>query len=201
MPLRVAVIRLGRTLLCGSSDLPGSRAGRATPPPLFGLAPRGVCPAGRITPAAVRSYRTISPLPRLAARRYLFCGTFRIRFLGPRPLAGTLPCGDRTFLPRAQRAPRERLPVRQPHVIIVAPYGRRLGGPMIRPEEAREGAGEPLRQPYRSACRVSWSDEPGWLQTGGPARDSRRHRGAEDPPIFQVRAIPRGRRNPKRERR
>ena len=126
VPLRVAVIHLGRTLLCGSSDLPGSRAGRAAPPPLFGLAPRGVCPAGRIAPAAVRSYRTISPLPRLAARRYLFCGTFRIRFLGPRPLAGTLPYGDRTFLPRAQRAPRERLPVRQPHMIIVALYRRRL---------------------------------------------------------------------------
>jgi len=28
---------------------------------------------------------------------------------GPRPLAGTLPCGDRTFLPRFQ----ERLPIRQ----------------------------------------------------------------------------------------
>ena len=47
VPLRAAVIPLGRTLLAGSSDLPGSRAGRAVPPPLFGLAPRGVCPAGR----------------------------------------------------------------------------------------------------------------------------------------------------------
>jgi len=37
---------------------------RAAPPPLFGLAPRGVYPAGEIAPAAVRSYRTISPLPR-----------------------------------------------------------------------------------------------------------------------------------------
>src|SRR5271157_2071322 len=36
---------------------------RAAPPPLFGLAPHGVCPAKRITPPAVRSYRTISPLP------------------------------------------------------------------------------------------------------------------------------------------
>jgi hypothetical protein len=36
---------------------------RAAPPPLFGLAPHGVCPAGRITPPAVRSYRTLSPLP------------------------------------------------------------------------------------------------------------------------------------------
>jgi len=63
VPLRAAVIPLGRPLLTGSSDLPGSLAGRAAPPPLFGLAPRGVFPAGGITPAAVRSYRTISPLP------------------------------------------------------------------------------------------------------------------------------------------
>jgi hypothetical protein len=34
----------------------------------------------------------------------------------PRPLAGTLPCGDRTFLPRFQ----ERLPAQQLHSIIVA---------------------------------------------------------------------------------
>ena len=110
VPFRAAVIRLDRTLLSGSSDLPGSKAGRAAPPPLFGLAPRGVFPAGRITPAAVRSYRTISPLPHLSARRYIFCGTFRRILRFPRPLACTLPCGDRTFLPRC----RERPPVRQP---------------------------------------------------------------------------------------
>jgi hypothetical protein len=33
-------------------------------PSLFGLAPCGVCPARVITVAAVRSYRTFSPLPR-----------------------------------------------------------------------------------------------------------------------------------------
>src|SRR5205814_9654793 len=33
-------------------------------PSLFGLAPCGVCPARSITAAAVRSYRTFSPLPR-----------------------------------------------------------------------------------------------------------------------------------------
>ena len=59
----MAVIPLGRTLLPGSSDLPGSKAERAAPPPLFGLAPRGVYPAIRIAPDAVRSYRTFSPLP------------------------------------------------------------------------------------------------------------------------------------------
>ena len=33
-------------------------------PPLFGLAPCGVCPATAIAGGAVRSYRTFSPLPR-----------------------------------------------------------------------------------------------------------------------------------------
>ena len=74
-PCGVAVIHLGQTLLPGSSDLPGSKTERTAPPPLFGLAPRGVCLAGRIAPSAVRSYRTISPLPR--ERRYIFCCTFR----------------------------------------------------------------------------------------------------------------------------
>ena len=31
--------------------------------PLFGLAPGGVCPATDVATGAVRSYRTISPLP------------------------------------------------------------------------------------------------------------------------------------------
>ena len=64
VPLRAAVIHLGRALLPSSSDLPGSITERTAPPPLFGLAPRGVFPAIRIAPDAVRSYRTISPLPR-----------------------------------------------------------------------------------------------------------------------------------------
>jgi hypothetical protein len=33
---------------------------------------------------------------------------------GPRPLAGTLPYGDRTFLPEIRCGTPERLPVRQP---------------------------------------------------------------------------------------
>ena len=125
VPFRVAVIRLRRTLLGGSSNLPGSLAGRAAPSPLFGLAPRGACPAGEIAPAAVRSYRTISPLPSVSGRRYIFCGAFRRALRPSRPLAGTLPCGDRTFLSRF----RKRLPIRQPHPTIVA-----FSGP-IRPAD------------------------------------------------------------------
>lgn len=32
-------------------------------PPLFGLTPGGVCHAAAVTSHAVRSYRTVSPLP------------------------------------------------------------------------------------------------------------------------------------------
>jgi len=66
-------------LLRGSSDLPGgcdapSRhvPGPSQAPSLFGLAPCGVCPARRITVAAVRSYRTFSPLPRRRRRGGMF---------------------------------------------------------------------------------------------------------------------------------
>ena len=70
VPARATVIPLGLPLLTGSSDLPGSQAGRAAPSPLFGLAPRGVYPAGGIAPAAVRSYRTISPLPLMVGQAF-----------------------------------------------------------------------------------------------------------------------------------
>jgi len=67
VPVRAAVIRLGQASLPGSSNLPESRTERAAPPLLFGLAPHGVFLAERITPPAVRSYRTISPLPDILA--------------------------------------------------------------------------------------------------------------------------------------
>ena len=51
---------------------------RTAPAPLFGLAPHGVCPASRIAAAAVRSYRTFSPLPdSYLPGGIVFCGTFR----------------------------------------------------------------------------------------------------------------------------
>jgi hypothetical protein len=72
--------------------------GRASPPLLFGLAPRGVFHAPSVATRAVGSYPTFSPLPnaldrkrrargfavglpqRCAThRRYIFCGTFRGR--------------------------------------------------------------------------------------------------------------------------
>ena len=46
-----------------SCNLPGSQMRRAASPPLLGFAPDGVYPAPTVTGRAVRSYRTISPLP------------------------------------------------------------------------------------------------------------------------------------------
>ncbi len=65
-------IHLGRSLLSASSNQPGRRPGnlpgstlrRLPVPPLFGLAPGGVYRAASVTRRAVRSYRTLSPLPR-----------------------------------------------------------------------------------------------------------------------------------------
>ena len=106
-----AIIPLRSTSPWTSSGLPGSARGSTprSPSPgsaasLFGLAPGGVCRASLVTKAAVRSYRTVSPLPSLAAacaalqhkrsprelRRFALCCTFRglappRRYLAPDP--------------------------------------------------------------------------------------------------------------------
>ena len=98
-------IRLGRPLPDASRDLPERRCGNPSAaqsrrPFLFGLAPGGVYPATPVTERAVRSYRTLSPLPADLAvcRRFAFCGTFP----GVTP-AGRYPAPcfrrARTFLP------------------------------------------------------------------------------------------------------
>src|SRR6185503_21127570 len=79
-------IHLGLGSLPASSNQPGRRPGSrlvagvasAPVPPLFGLAPGGVCRAASVAGDAVRSYRTLSPLPAEVAlrRRFAFCGTF-----------------------------------------------------------------------------------------------------------------------------
>ena len=64
-------IHLGRGSLRASSNQPGRRPGSrlvggvasAPVPPLFGFAPGGVCRAASVAGDAVRSYRTLSPLP------------------------------------------------------------------------------------------------------------------------------------------
>ena len=88
-------IHLGRPSPDASSNLPESGAGHAKGF-LFGLAPGGVYTAMPVTGHAVRSYRTISPLPTRVLAVY-----FLLHFPWthvPQALPGTLPCGARTFL-------------------------------------------------------------------------------------------------------
>ena len=94
----MATIHLRDTLLNRFSDLPEPRAGKAHMWFLFGLASGGVYHARRVAKSAVRSYRTLSPLPPKKGWRFTFCGTF------PKvSLAGRYPAPyiheARTFLP------------------------------------------------------------------------------------------------------
>jgi len=91
---RATAIPLRRQLPDAFSNLPG-RLGSGHPsrdgspaPPLFGLAPGGVCPAACVAASAVRSYRTISPLPLRPTRRRVTesGGLFSVALsLGSRP--------------------------------------------------------------------------------------------------------------------
>jgi len=78
----VTAIPLGRRSPGASSNLPGRLDPDIIPkrvlahgfaPSLFGLAPGGVCHAAGVTVGAVRSYRTISPLPRPTQRAAAVC--------------------------------------------------------------------------------------------------------------------------------
>ena len=94
--LCMATIPLGPSLPAGSSNQPGviARATRL----LSGLASGGVYRALSVTGEAVRSYRTISPLPTLrwAVCFLLHCPASHLDW----PLTSTLPCEARTFLSR-----------------------------------------------------------------------------------------------------
>jgi hypothetical protein len=89
-------IPLGRLSPSASRDRPGRRSGNrsaclsAGVPPLFGLAPGGVCHAVCVAADAVRSYRTLSPLLRLrpfGLRRDMLAASKR---LSPRGRGGLL---------------------------------------------------------------------------------------------------------------
>src|SRR5678816_258812 len=94
--LCTVTIPLGPSLPADSSDQPGVIA-RATRP-LSGLASGGVCRALSVTGEAVRSYRTISPLPisRWAVCFLWHCPASHLDW----SLTSTLPCEARTFLSR-----------------------------------------------------------------------------------------------------
>src|SRR5512143_3243986 len=78
------------------------RSGIAPAPFLFGLAPGGVCRAASVAGNAVRSYRTVSPLPRLNATRRggLFSVALSLGFDPRRTLSGTVHPWSPDFPPR-----------------------------------------------------------------------------------------------------
>ncbi len=90
---------------------PGDRLRARLPctrPPLFGLAPGGVCPAATVASRAVRSYRTVSPLP---AQAPAVCFLWHCPWGRPRrPLAATVSPLEPGLSSRV--SPRERPPDR-----------------------------------------------------------------------------------------
>jgi len=67
---------------------------------LLGLAPGGVYPATHVAMRAVRSYRTLSPLPPPTSGSSAVCFLRHFPWArAPQALPGTLSCGARTFLP------------------------------------------------------------------------------------------------------
>src|SRR3984885_4396528 len=107
----VTAIPLGRPSPGASSNQPERLGQRIRPcgaltrrvSLLFGFAPGGACHAADVAACAVRSYRTLSPLPscftasRLAIRRFAFCGAFPgVTPAGRYP--APYPYGARTFL-------------------------------------------------------------------------------------------------------
>src|SRR5688572_27272175 len=99
-----------------SSGLPGSTRGHALPLsrrlPYLALLQVGFAVPPGVTTGAVRSYRTVSPLPvsLLKLRRFAFCCTFR-RLTPPRCYLAPRPQGARTFLhiSREMQRPSSRL--------------------------------------------------------------------------------------------
>lgn len=98
---------------CGTPHATNPNDGAEEPPTvpqatrlpfLFGLAPGGVCPAARVAAGAVRSYRTVSPLPAPSpANRnavWAVCFLWHFPWGRPRrPLAGTVPPWSPDFPP------------------------------------------------------------------------------------------------------
>ena len=122
---------------------------------LFGLAPEGVYPATFVAEGAVRSYRTLSPLP-AAGEPAPSAVCFLLHFPSTRvaqALPGLLPCGARTFLPPPATGDSDRLADSAASIVAATPAGqapppvsRRRGpraAPSCRPDRARPAARAP----------------------------------------------------------
>src|SRR5690606_1567983 len=135
-----------------SSSLPGTQTERAAPRPLFGLAPGGVCRAVPVTRNAVRSYRTLSPLPvtgEPAHRRSTLCCTFRPlatprRYPAPCPVELGL-SSTPSRMPRSSLASRHQPcliqleePARAPHPRSEPPSTTRINRARFRARSAQE---------------------------------------------------------------
>ena len=106
----VTAIPLGRRSPGASSNLPGRQDPDTIPkrhfraslaPSLFGLAPGGVCPAAGVAAGAVRSYRTISPLPQLTYPATAVCFLWHCPWVRTRRmLSGTACPRSPDFPPR-----------------------------------------------------------------------------------------------------
>src|SRR5438067_3802782 len=94
----------------GAEGPPGcANLGQRRLPLLLGLAPGGVYPAAAVAGGAVRSYRTISPLPPAAPEGGELGGVFLWHFPWGRPrraLPGTVPPWSPDFPPSAERTRR-----------------------------------------------------------------------------------------------
>ena len=140
----VTTIPLGRRSPGASSNLPGRQDPDTIPklhlraslaPSLFGLAPGGVCPAASVTAGAVRSYRTISPLPQQIHAA-------AVCFLWHCPWVCTRRMLSGTVCPRSPD-----FPLRQP-------FG--FAGAAVRPTDAlRDGDIEGVRQGPKADNRAA----------------------------------------------
>ena len=158
-------IPLGRALRCASRDQPGRRSGNAPAPlrrqpSLFGLAPGGVYPAAPVARRAVRSCRTVSPLPAgcLATLARAVCFLWHFPWGRPRrPLSGTVFPWSPDFPPSplADQRPSGRLAI----AIIWAPgkplKPRASPGQASRPRQARgrQAQGQSPRSHSSSTAR------------------------------------------------
>ncbi len=175
----VAAIPLGRPSPAASGNQPGRRAWkrawrvRGHPvSPLFDLAPGGVCRAVRVAASAVRSYRTLSPLPPVPAA---VCSLWHCPWGRPRrTLSGTVLPWSPDFPPRSPRGPGAAARPTDRAGLGAKPAGvkpgprargsRRLSG---RPGSSSPWSSRPGRRPSSSARR----GPPG---SAGPCRRCRR---------------------------